>query len=668
MTVTETDLAGAEDTSIRVVQNVLLRPDQDFDVRPLYLGGIGPLTSVGDEDDDDDKEWGSGATVRYVDNITGLSGHGHVTDEGHLVVVPEERVTLGTYFNAFPASYWRRWSSFSHVRLTLTVSGDGAIFIYRSTAKGHVVQAGLVQVKGDEPVTHHLDLELKPFIDGGWYWFDVQAGEGECTLESASWGFETDKTTSGTLSIGITTFNRPDFCAAQLVNLAQDPSVLEIIDEIIVVDQGNQKVKDDPQYADAVGVLGEKLRIIDQQNLGGSGGFSRSMAEVVAAGKSDYCLLLDDDVVAELEGFKRGVAFADLADRDVIVGGHMLSLYDRSVLHAFGEALSKYTWFWGPAPGTTHGHDFSSHSIRWTPWLHRRIDVDYNGWWQCLIPTKVIREIGLSLPMFIKWDDAEFGIRAGKAGFPTVTLPGMAVWHVPWTEKDDTVDWQAYFHERNRLVSALLHSPYEHGGALVKESWTNHVKRAIAMQYGTGELILTALEDVLGGPERMHRDIVHRLSEVREIRGRYTDAQALPDLESFPAPRTKKPPKKGKGGGLPNSRMGGIKMAFSGLARQALPVRELSREHPEQIVPHIHQRWFSLAQYDAAVVSAADGVSASLYRREPAIFKDQMKRSAKLHARLYREWPELAARYRDALPVITSPEAWKPTFEGNVEG
>ena len=109
-------------------------------------------------------------------------------------------------------------------------------------------------------------------------------------------------------------------------------------------------------------------------------------------------------------------------------------------------------WFWGPAPQTNHGHDFAQRSLRSTTWLHRRVDVDYNGWWMCLIPTRVIREIGLSLPMFIKWDDAEFGLRAGEAGYPTVTLPGVAVWHVPWTEKDDTLDWQAYFHERNRLV------------------------------------------------------------------------------------------------------------------------------------------------------------------------------------------------------------------------
>ena len=33
----------------------------------------------------------------------------------------------------------------------------------------------------------------------------------------------------------------------------------------------------------------------------------------------------------------------------------------------------------------------------------------------CLIPRVVIEEIGLSLPLFIKWDDAEYGLRAKAA-------------------------------------------------------------------------------------------------------------------------------------------------------------------------------------------------------------------------------------------------------------
>jgi galactofuranosylgalactofuranosylrhamnosyl-N-acetylglucosaminyl-diphospho-decaprenol beta-1,5/1,6-galactofuranosyltransferase len=509
-----------------------------------------------------------------------------------------------------------------------------------------------------------FDLPLKPFIDGGWYWFDLEAGDAELVLEEAVWGVETERTTHGRVTIGITTFNRPEFCVDQLVNLAQDPAVLEILDEVLVIDQGTQKVTDNERYAAAAAALGSKLRVIDQANLGGSGGFSRAMNEAVAKGASDYVLLLDDDVVCELEGVLRAVTFADLAKQPTLVGGQMFSLYDRSVMHAFGETLAKYKWFWGPAPHTVHGHDFAKRSLRSTQWLHRRVDVDYNGWWMCLIPTSVIKEIGLSLPMFIKWDDAEFGLRAGAAGFPTVTMPGVAVWHVPWTEKDDTLDWQAYFHERNRVVSGLLHSPYERGGRLVLESFENHAKRMVSMQYGTGQTILLALEDILEGPERMHRDMTFRVKEIREIRAQYPDARAESALDEFPAPRRAKPPRRGKGVVSPRGPVGKLRTAAVGLLRQARPVRALASEHPEGIIPHVDQRWWRLAQFDSAVVSSADGMSAAWYQRNPREFREQMARSAHLHARLYREWPALAARYREALPELASPDTWKQTFEG----
>ncbi|UMG93194.1 glycosyltransferase [Nocardioides sp. TF02-7] len=550
------------------------------------------------------------------------------------------------------------------MRLTVTVRGSGSVIVYRSTSKGHVVRADSRRFDATAGETVSFDLPLKPFIDGGWYWFDVEGGHSELVLEDAQWGFETDRVRSGRVTIGITTFNRPEFCVAQLANLATNPAVLEILDEVVVVDQGTNKVVDDAGYADAAAGLGSKLRIIDQPNLGGSGGFSRAMNEAVSMGASDYVLLLDDDVVCELEGILRAVAFADLVKRPSLVGGQMFSLYDRSVMHAYGESIAKYRWFWGPVAPSVHGHDFAKKSLRSTSWMHRRIDVDYNGWWMCLIPTQVIREIGLSLPMFIKWDDAEFGLRAGAHGYPTVTLPGAAVWHVPWTEKDDTLDWQAYFHERNRLVSALLHSPYPHGGKLVRESLENHVKRLMSMQYGTGEIILMALQDVLDGPDRMHHDILNRLQEVRALRDRYDDGQFQSELDAFPSPRRRSRRSGARASPVPTTTVGKAKMAAMGLVRQALPTRELSAEHPEGIVPHVDQRWYRLAHFDSAIVSTADGVAASWYRRDPGQFRDQMTRSVAMHARLYKEWDELAERWRSALPELTSPERWKLTFEG----
>jgi galactofuranosylgalactofuranosylrhamnosyl-N-acetylglucosaminyl-diphospho-decaprenol beta-1,5/1,6-galactofuranosyltransferase len=658
---------SAAGTAFRPVQRTLMRSGLELDVRALYLGGVTGLAggdgTTGQSGADPAAEQPAAGDGR-PDGDRGLTGHGRVTDLGAAVVDAERRLTFGTYFNAFPASYWRRWTDFSTVRLVARLRGRGNLIVYRSTSKGHVVRADSAPVDSETTQTVELELPLKPFIDGGWYWFDLEAGDAELVLEDAVWGFDTDRTQSGRVTIGITTFNRPDFCVAQLLNLADDPTVLDILDEVVVVDQGTQKVVFHEDFEEAATRLGAKLRVIDQKNLGGSGGFSRAMNEAVSKGLSDYVLLLDDDVVCELEGIHRAVAFADLAKTSTLVGGQMFSLYDRSVMHAFGETIAKYRWFWGPAPATQHGHDFSRRSLRSTPWLHRRVDVDYNGWWMCLIPTRVIKEIGLSLPMFIKWDDAEFGLRAAEAGHSTVTLPGVAVWHVPWTEKDDTLDWQAYFHERNRLISGLLHSPYERGGRMVLESLENHAKRMVSMQYSTGEIILRALSDVLDGPERMHRDISFRLKEIRALREEFSDGVLEPELDAFPTPRTKKPPRKGRGVPAPPSRAGQARMAAIGLLRQVLPVRPLAQDYPESIVPHVDQRWWRLAHFDSAIVSSADGMAASWYRRDPHQFRDQTARSAVLHARLYQEWPQLAARYREALPSLVAPETWKRTFEG----
>ena len=79
------------------------------------------------------------------------------------------------------------------------------------------------------------------------------------------------------------------------------------------------------------------------------------------------------------------------------------------------------------------------------------------------------------------------------------------MWHVPWTDKNDALDWQAYFHQRNRFISALLHSPYPHGGRLIRESLNHQIKHLVSMQYSTVELRHMALEDVLAGPERAAR-------------------------------------------------------------------------------------------------------------------------------------------------------------------
>jgi galactofuranosylgalactofuranosylrhamnosyl-N-acetylglucosaminyl-diphospho-decaprenol beta-1,5/1,6-galactofuranosyltransferase len=78
--------------------------------------------------------------------------------------------------------------------------------------------------------------------------------------------------------------------------------------------------------------------VLEQANVGGSGGFARGHARDADAGRSRYVLLLDDDVASEPESILRGAVFADLCTQPTIVGGHMFSLYARPSCTAWARS------------------------------------------------------------------------------------------------------------------------------------------------------------------------------------------------------------------------------------------------------------------------------------------------------------------------------------------
>ena len=665
------------DRRMRVLQRVVF-PGDDLDVVPLYVetntdrgaaelaseilteslgratvvSGSAPAGNAAPGETQSSIRFGAGLPAQRP---------GDAAPRRSAIISEGRRVSFGTYFNAFPASYWRRWTNVDAVTLRIRITGTATIVLYRSAAKGHSHPVETIIVDADEQETIQRSLPLAPFVDGGWYWFDIVAGARGATLIEADWAALAPAAAKGRISIGITTFNRPEYVIEHLRALGGAAEVLELLDTLYVIDQGTNRVSEHQDFADASKRIGEQLQVIEQPNLGGSGGFSRTMDETARAGRSDYVLLLDDDIKLEPESILRAATFADLARQPTVVGGHMFSLYDRAVLHSFGETVARYTWWWGPAPNTKPRHDFGRRNLRNTPWLHRRIDVDYNGWWMCLIPTQIVRDIGLALPAFLKWDDAEYGLRAGKAGYPTVSMPGVAAWHVPWLDKNDAIDWQAYYHLRNRLVVALLHSPLRRGGRLVAESAEIQLQNLLSMRYSTAALRLLALEDVLSGPDHLHRDLGIKPAQLRELRSRFTDAQSAPDVESFP-PARGRPPGNGTEPAAPASKKDIVLKAAAATTHQLARPRPGARQRPQMALPAADATWWLLGRLDSALVSAPDGASVALHQRDRALFRSLGIRTAILHFRLRRRWPRLAAQYRAAAGAFTAPQQWRQTY------
>ena len=654
----------------RVLQRLILPAEVSPDIVPLYIeaeeahsraasGSLGLRGEIGASSVGQDDAVEASAAQTRVD-VNELS-------ERHAVRVPAHAMrSFGTYFNAFPASYWRRWTPVRKIRLTVRTVGRGQLIVMRSTARGSLQRHAAIDVSVDGEQT--VELPLSAFGDGGWYWFDAYASGDDFTILGAEWTADADLArTEGTFSIAMTTMNKVEYCLENIRTIAEDSALRELLDVMYVVDQGSDRLNDHPEDLGPLQeALGAQLEVIEQGNIGGSGGFSRGMYEASTSGSATYVINCDDDIVIEPESLIRMVTFADFATRPTLVGAHMFDLNNRSVLHAFGEIVDP--WTIQPALPTSAPemqHDFAQQPLRSTPWLHRRTDVDYNGWWTCLIPTETVRAIGLSLPVFIKWDDTEYGLRARRHGYPTVSLPGAAVWHVTWADKNDALDWQVYFHERNRIITALLHSHYERGGGVIGESQSIDIKHLISMQYYTESARLKAQADVLRGPDYLHDAIASTLPELRAMVAEFDDSSAKEGAESFPTVRRERPPRKGRDMRAPHRALlpaWTLKM----MARQlAAPTTELSRHHPQAEIPHQDAKWWRLSRFDSAVVSNAEGTKAAWYKRDPEKVRGMLVETLRTHAALLMQWSSLRDTYREAAERITSFEAWERTFAAN---
>ena len=414
-------------------------------------------------------------------------------------------------------------------------------------------------------------------------WFDLTSEGSSLELVAGGWYAEREAPGRAAIAVGMPTFNRPTDCVATLQALGDDPLVRDSLTAVIIPDQGTSKVRDQPGFDEAAAALGDKLRIIDQPNLGGSGGYARIMYEALENTDAEQILFMDDDIVLEPDSVLRALAFSRFAREDMLVGGQMLSLQARSHLHAMGEVVDRGTFFWQLAPHTTDDHDFAVDSLRETLWMHRRTDVDYNAWWMCLIPRSVAERIGLPLPLFIKWDDCEYGLRAGSHGIPTATVPGVGIWHLSFVEKDDSSDWQAYFHVRNRLVVGALHGP-DNPRAMLADSLKRTLRHLFLLEYSTIALHHMAMRDFLSGPKSLFGALPTALGAVRATRAEFPDGTVHRGADEVPrspmgARESQLWPKP------PVGKVAQVAALARGLAHQLRPVDRDALERPQREVP-----------------------------------------------------------------------------------
>lgn len=276
---------------------------------------------------------------------------------------------------------------------------------------------------------------------------------------------------------------------------------------VILVDQGRTLQRDDFP-ADW------NLRVVHQDNFGGAGGFTRGMIEAMDEG-AGWILLMDDDATPDPASFPiladciRGRA----PETRFALHGSMFSSEEPDTIYEAGATIKEPRDRNFDIVQRLRGYKPTT-PIEKDPKLWENMDIDYGAWWFFCVHTDSIRQVGLPLPLFIRGDDREYGLRLKAAGIPTIPLPGLRIWHTAQGVRADT--WPMFFDQRNRLIAHALYHGEGHWALAAKMTYAG-MRDILSARYDLARTSIAGLAAYLEGPRALHASPDATLQRAREI-------------------------------------------------------------------------------------------------------------------------------------------------------
>lgn len=407
----------------------------------------------------------------------------------------EGDVDFTTYLNALSIGKWHQYANVGSACLHLEVKG-GAFEVYATS----LYPNSLDVTRDDLPLavvaqsSSWQDVDLVMPIPTGAHIisFAIVSTSPVC-LRHGCWYTQVneDALNDVNLAIATTTFRKEDYVTRNIEAIRT-----QLFSDGFPSDEFHLFVIDNGRTLDAQALSDENVTVIPNPNVGGSGGFARGMMAALDHGAT-HVLLMDDDVRVFPESFRRTrnlLRLANHAYADAFVEGGMLNMEDPNLLFE-DVAVVKRDGMYGRIKedlliDTVQG---IAHS--------EAIDVElprsYGAWWYCCVPTSIVRDKGLPLPLFVRCDDVEYGMRCK----PTImTMNGICVWHERF-EGRFRASVDSYQLTRNFLVMGACDDldPAIIRAFMMRFKRTFHIYLR-SMNYDTCDLMLDGLADYLKGP------------------------------------------------------------------------------------------------------------------------------------------------------------------------
>lgn len=356
---------------------------------------------------------------------------------------------LTTYFNSFSAGKWKKYTKVQNLNFTLDFCGRISVTLYHKKIKGHTLISKTLQritLKSDGRMSH--TIPVGPLPKDGVIGVVVTSREGNVRIFSGHYGTsEGIEKSEVHIGIGICTFKRETYVKRNMDLLCRT-----ILNHPEALSNGHYSVciSDNAGTLDPKALSDGRIRVVTNKNLGGVGGFTRTMIEHLKRTKElTHILLMDDDAMITPASLERNYMFLTLLRpeyKDYVIGGALIRL-DQPVI----QYESGARWNRGAIEALKKDYDLS----RLEDVVRNETEekTEYTGWWYSCIPVSQIREKKLPLPLFLHRDDIEFGLRA--KGF--ILLNGICVWHEAFQNKmPGAVE---YYDIRNLGIINAIHYP-----------------------------------------------------------------------------------------------------------------------------------------------------------------------------------------------------------------
>lgn len=429
--------------------------------------------------------------------------------EGGLVIGTNGKVSFDTYFNSVSIEKWKKYTVIKEVSVTLEFKGD---FLIRLCSKqmlhDEVLKKVILKKEIHSEGKDSITLSFGSAEVGMLYFECVSLSEGS-TLYSGFYSDESIEKEMQDVKIGICicTFKREKYIENNLrllndniINNPQSPLYNRF--EVFVSDNG--------QSLDIDRLSGEHVHIVKNKNTGGAGGFTRDLMEILKGNDKygvTHALLMDDDIVIDTESMIKTYVILSLLKeehKDAFIGGSMLRIDKQCI-----QVESGASWNGGDLIPNKMNLDMRD---CWNCLFNELEEfTEYNAWWYCCFPINVVSEENLPLPIFIRGDDLEYGLRNMKT---LILMNGICVWHEPFENKYSS--FLEYYIIRNRLIDNSFHFPNWGKKQLKRAIWGQWRRECKFYRYKNVDLHAKGVRDFLQGidffletdGEALHKEIM----------------------------------------------------------------------------------------------------------------------------------------------------------------